>query len=68
MSKAEVDNEIQGVTSPEIEAAPAPVHSVYIAEGTGKTAQNEGAKAKEVHNVGCHLQCRRIFFDSVTII
>ena len=26
-------------------------HALYVAEGTGKTAQNEGAKAKAVHNV-----------------
>ena len=49
MAKAETD--IQGATAPEIENAPAPVHGIYIAEGTGKTAQNEGATSKEVHNV-----------------
>lgn len=50
MSKTEIDT--QTATVPEIE--PAPIHSIYIAEGTGKTAQNAGAKAKEVHNVSCH--------------
>lgn len=49
MTKAETD--IQGATAPEIENVLAPVHGIYIAEGTGKTAQNEGAKSKEVHNV-----------------
>lgn len=36
-----------------IEAAPVEQtqHALYVAEGTGKTAQNEGAKAKAVHNV-----------------
>jgi hypothetical protein len=36
-----------------IEAAPLEQaqHAIYVAEGTGKTAQNEGAKAKVVHNV-----------------
>ncbi|KAE9366384.1 putative MFS lactose permease [Stipitochalara longipes BDJ] len=35
-----------------IEAAPQEQtqHAIYVAEGTGKTAQNEGAKAKVVHN------------------
>ncbi|ERS97067.1 uncharacterized protein SPSK_02356 [Sporothrix schenckii 1099-18] len=50
MAKEEVDAPV--ATAPEIETAPAPapVHGVYIAEGTGKTAQNEGATSKEVHN------------------
>jgi hypothetical protein len=36
-----------------IQAAPVEQtqHAIYVAEGTGKTAQNEGAKAKVVHNV-----------------
>jgi len=36
-----------------IEAAPTgqTQHAIYVAEGTGKTADNEGAKAKVVRNV-----------------
>jgi hypothetical protein len=26
-------------------------HAIYVAEGSGKTAQNEGAQAKSVRNV-----------------
>lgn len=40
------------INSPEIDVAP-PVDAAYpiVAEGTGKTAGNEGAKAKTVYNV-----------------
>jgi hypothetical protein len=36
-----------------VEAAPVEQtqHAIYVAEGTGKTAQNEGATAKVVYNV-----------------
>jgi hypothetical protein len=29
-------------------------HAIYVAEGSGKTAQNEGAQAKAVRNVSSY--------------
>jgi hypothetical protein len=52
-----------------VEAAPVEQtqHAIYVAEGTGKTAQNEGATAKVVYNVSADGSYLTLYFAQPSI-
>jgi hypothetical protein len=53
MSKVEQDTAVETVTPYQEDQHQ---HAIYVAEGTGKTAHQEGAKERAVHNASPTMQ------------